>query len=59
MKVDDLGWLYFIDRCGDTFRWKGENVSTSEVEATLTKLLAGQSRDIVVYGVQVCGLFWP
>ena len=31
MRQDELGYYYFVDRIGDTFRWKGENVATSEV----------------------------
>ena len=31
LSKDDLGYVYFADRIGDTFRWKGENVATSEV----------------------------
>ncbi|OQR72144.1 long-chain fatty acid transport protein 1-like [Tropilaelaps mercedesae] len=50
---DELGYLYFKDRTGDTFRWKGENVSTSEVEGILTKVV-GLS-DVIVYGVEVTG----
>lgn len=48
---DEYGNLYFKDRTGDTFRWKGENVSTSEVEAQVSNV-AGY-RDTVVYGVEI------
>ncbi|KAI5620920.1 long-chain fatty acid transport protein 1, partial [Silurus asotus] len=52
--MDELGYMYFRDRGGDTFRWKGENVSTTEVEGTLSSLL-GQT-DVAVYGVTVPGV---
>uniref|UniRef100_A0A3B3SCL5 Very long-chain fatty acid transport protein n=1 Tax=Paramormyrops kingsleyae TaxID=1676925 RepID=A0A3B3SCL5_9TELE len=52
--MDELGYMYFRDRSGDTFRWKGENVSTTEVEGTLSSLL-GQA-DVAVYGVNVPGV---
>nr|KAF6487432.1 solute carrier family 27 member 4 [Rousettus aegyptiacus] len=51
--MDELGYLYFRDRTGDTFRWKGENVSTTEVEGILSRLL--DMADVAVYGVEVPG----
>jgi len=51
--TDNKGYLYFVDRIGDTFRWKGENVSTNEV----TQYLSSYSdfKEINVYGVHVPG----
>lgn len=48
---DKLGFIYFVDRIGDTFRWKGENVSTSEVTQLLSK--HSEFDEINVYGVEV------
>ena len=53
MRRDERGFYYFVDRVGDTYRWKGENVSTAEV---LTALTACRGvLDGVVYGVAVPG----
>ena len=53
--VREQGWkhIQFVDRLGDTFRWKGENVSTTEVEAALTA--CDGIDEAVVYGVEVPG----
>jgi len=51
MVADKYGYLYFCDRTGDTFRWKGENVSTVEVENILMDIL--KRNDIVVFGVSI------
>ncbi len=45
--------IAFADRMGDTFRWKGENVATTEVEAALLRHPAIE--DAVAYGVEVPG----
>jgi len=42
-----------VDRKGDTFRWKGENVSTAEVESVISSVYG--LKDVVVYGVEVPG----
>ena len=85
MMKDELGWIYFMDRFGDTFRqsikfiqlyikgitfncfsinytefvsliqfrWKGENVSTTEVEATVSNVIG--LKDATSYGVEIPG----
>jgi len=54
MRQDSEGYFYFIDRIGDTYRWKGENVSTSEVEQRLTE--APGVKEVIAYGVPVPGM---
>ena len=51
LRYDEEGYFYFVDRIGDTFRWKSENVSTLEVADTLSDLPGLEL--INVYGVQV------
>jgi fatty-acyl-CoA synthase len=51
MRQDAEGYFYFVDRIGDTFRWKGENVSTSEVSEQLS-VIPGV-KEATVYGVKV------
>jgi len=53
LRLDSEGFFYFVDRIGDTFRWKGENVSTSEV-AEVVSTAAG-IEEANVYGVSISG----
>ena len=53
MRTDEQGYFYFVDRIGDTFRWKGENVATSEVSEAICGF-AGV-REANVYGVAIPG----
>ena len=53
MRIDEGGFFHFVDRLGDTFRWKGENVATSEVNEAI--LECPGVIDAVTYGVLVPG----
>ena len=53
MVLQKHGHIQFGDRIGDTFRWQGENVATTEVESAVMRW--PQIQDAVVYGVEVPG----
>ncbi|MGV0811676.1 long-chain-acyl-CoA synthetase FadD6 [Mycolicibacterium boenickei] len=53
MRSQGLGHAAFADRLGDTFRWKGENVATTEVEAALAS--NPLIEECTVFGVEVPG----
>jgi len=53
MRQDSDGYFYFVDRIGDTFRWKGENVATTEVAERIAG--APGVLEVTVYGVPVDG----
>ena len=51
LKKDSQGYFYFVDRIGDTFRWKSENVSTNEVSEVVSAIPGIKEANI--YGVEV------
>ncbi|MDA4105854.1 long-chain-acyl-CoA synthetase FadD6 [Mycolicibacterium holsaticum] len=53
MRSQGFGHAAFIDRLGDTFRWKGENVATTEVESAIST--DPQVEEATVFGVEVPG----
>jgi fatty-acyl-CoA synthase len=53
MYTDEQGFWWFVDRVGDTFRWKGENVAAAEVAAAI-RSFPGVA-DASVYGVEIPG----
>ena len=54
MRKDAMDYFYFVDRIGDTFRWKGENVATSQVSEAITGFPG--IKEANVYGVRVDGM---
>jgi fatty-acyl-CoA synthase len=53
LRLDENDYLWFVDRVGDTFRWKGENVSTGEVSACISDV--AKITEANVYGVKIPG----
>src|ERR1700694_2251852 len=53
MRLDEGGFFHFVDRVGDTFRWKGENVATSEVNEAVADCPGVV--DAATFGVEIPG----
>ena len=53
MRLDEQGYFHFVDRIGDTFRWKGENVATSEVNEAVSDCPG--VAEATTYGVEIPG----
>jgi len=50
---DKRGWVRFVDRSGDTYRWRGENVSAGEVREHICR--QPNVHDVSVYGMKLNG----
>ena len=50
LMFDEDGWIHFVDRVGDTYRWKGENVAAGEVRDHVADL--DGVVDATIYGCQ-------
>src|SRR5216683_2414712 len=53
LRLDEAGFFHFVDRVGDTFRWKGENVATSEVHEAVADCPGVV--EAAIYGVAIPG----
>ena len=53
LRLDEAGFFHFVDRVGDTFRWKGENVATSEVNEAVSDCPG--VLEATTYGVEMPG----
>lgn len=53
LRADEKKNLYFVDRLGDTYRWKGENISTFEVQEQISSWT--MVNEVNVYGVKIEG----
>ena len=51
LTLDREGFFTFVERMGDSFRWKGENVAASDVEDAIRA--TGLVRDAAVYGISL------
>lgn len=59
MKMDEEGLIYFVDRMGDTFRWKSENVATGEVEHVVASYGKTGNGEGPIYQAVVVGVKVP